>query len=53
MFGRKRYYVIIKFIGAQMIKQVWHCTPDTVALLNYDFLIPLDRKPRNVEIREG
>jgi hypothetical protein len=52
MFG-KRYYVTVKFIGAKMFKQVWHCTTEALTLLNYDFVIPLDRKPRHVIIREG
>ena len=52
MFG-KRYYILIKFIGGRTFKQVWHCKMETALALKPDFIIPLDRKPRNVEIREG
>lgn len=51
-FG-KRYYLIIKFIGFQTIKQVWHCHRETALGMNPDFIIPLERKPRNVTILEG
>ena len=54
MFG-KHYYLATRFIGGKMIRHVWHCSTSTVKVLqdNYDFVMPLDRKPRNTEIREG
>lgn len=54
MFG-KQYYLATRFIGGKMIRHIWHCSHKTMRTLQdvYDFVIPLERKPRNVEIREG
>lgn len=54
MFG-KHYYLATRFIGGRMITHVWHCSNSTARALKgtYDMIIPLERKPRNAEIREG
>lgn len=34
----------------------WHCTHDTMSRViskSYDLILPLERKPRNTEIKEG
>lgn len=47
----KRYYLCIRKRG----NDVWHCTQTTATSIAkaYDYIIPLDRKPRNTDIREG
>ena len=54
MFG-KQYYLATKFVGGELIRHVWHCSHRTAVTLakSYDCIIPLDRKPRNADIREG
>lgn len=48
----KHYYKAFLIYPNRIEERYWHCTTDTAATLNCDFLIPLGRKPRNVEIRE-
>ena len=53
---RKQYYAAIKFLGCKMIRDVWHCSHETALSLtqSYDFILPLDRKPRKeTEIKDG
>lgn len=48
----KRYYLCIRKRGTD----VWHATEMTVyrqLMKAYDFVIPLERKPRSAEIKEG
>ena len=52
----KHYYKAFLIYPDRVEVRYWHCTTDTAATdarRKCDFLIPLDRKPRNVEIREG
>lgn len=52
----KRYYLAVKFLGNEIKRDVWHCSQRTTKELAkmYDFLYPLDSKPRkNIDIREG
>lgn len=54
---KKRYYQAINiYDGTSIITYVWHCTEQVAANViskTCDFIIPLERKPRNTEIREG
>lgn len=48
----KRYYLCLR-TGTH---HIWHCTEATMAttiMRSYDFIIPLDRKPRKGEIKEA
>lgn len=51
----KRYYNLIRKRSDTIQSDIWHCTADTALSIAkaYDYIIPLDRKPRNTEIREG
>lgn len=53
----KRYFLAITIYSNYTDRQVWHCTQENAYKLvspTCDFIIPLDRKPRNVkEIKEA
>lgn len=53
----KRYYSATKKNRAgQAVTHIWHLDPEkAMARLSrsYDFIIPLDRKPRNAGVREA
>ena len=52
--SNKRYYTCIKYLDGKITTDIWHCSASTIHNLDgYDLIIPLDRKPRNVDIREG
>ena len=53
----KSYFLAITVYSNYTDKQVWHCTQENAykhVSPTCDFIIPLDRKPRNVkEIKEA
>lgn len=52
----KRYYNCIRKTGDTITCDVWLATEMTIhrqVRCCYDFIIPLDRKPRNTPIKEG
>ena len=49
----KRYYLVLSFYDIGYTYNYWHCSHETAASFKCDAIIPLERKPRNVEIREG
>lgn len=49
---KKNYYRVISFTPIHK-DNIWHCPHETASKFKCDAIIPLDRKPRNVEIREG
>lgn len=51
----KRYYNLIRKRNDAIQSDIWHCTTSTALSIvkAYDYIIPLDRKPRNTEVREG
>lgn len=51
----KRYYNLIRKRNDTIQSDIWHCTQTTASSIAkaYDFIIPLERKPRNAEIKEG
>lgn len=54
---KKRYYQAVNiYEGSDVITTIWHCTEQVAATIiskTCDFIIPLDRKPRKAEVREG
>lgn len=50
---QKHYYQTISIYDTFTVTEFWHCTTETALRLSGDYIIPLDRKPRNKEIREG
>ena len=56
MSTSRRYYRCLKVKDSKAKIDVWHCSHDCMKLLlkAYDFVLPLDKKPPNVEhIKEG
>ena len=52
----KHYYTCLRTTPAGTAQHIWHCTEATMAatiMRSYDFIIPLDRKPRKGEIKEA
>lgn len=52
MKTRKHYYLCHR--GTE--QTVWHCTHETMSRTisrGYSLILPLERKPRNTEIKEG
>ena len=51
----KHYYNCIRKRNNTITNDIWHCTQATASNVAkaYDFIIPLERKPRNTEVREG
>lgn len=52
----KRYYNCIRKTGDTITCDVWYVTEMTIyrqVRPCYDFIIPLERKPRNTPIKEG
>lgn len=52
-YMHKNYYRVISFYDTGFTDNVWHCSHETAASLKCDIIIPLERKPRNIPIREG
>ena len=52
---KKRYYSAIRQINNVTTIDIWHVEPNKAlqVLKGYDFIIPLDRKPRNSFILEA
>lgn len=51
----KHYYTCIRKTGDTITTDIWHCTQPTASNIAkaYDFIVPLDRKPRKAEVKEG
>ena len=49
----KHYYQTISIYDTFTVTEFWHCTRETALRLSGDYIIPLDRKPRNKDVREG
>ena len=51
----KHYYNCIRKRNGIITNDIWHCTQGTASNIAkaYDFIIPLERKPRNTEVKQG